>query len=152
MRNVGRIGLSLALAMLSGPADAEPAHGLADGLYEVSVRLDLPNLIDGGAAGVAVVCISATAAGGSHGLAVLSDNNPLSHCPVVNVRRDGMALAFDIVCPGGNAASGRAVFEMRRDRFDGRIAMKMGGKNMTMTETQSGHRVGDCPAVARSPS
>jgi hypothetical protein len=28
--------------------------------------------------------------------------------------------------------------------FEGRIAMVMGGKNMTMTEVQSGRRVGGC--------
>ena len=81
---------------------------------------------------------------GTHGLTALSENNPLAHCPVVNVRQEGAALSFDIVCPGGNAAVATAKYHLTEQTFDGRISMKLGGKNMTMTETQSGHRTGAC--------
>ncbi len=37
---------------------------------------------------------------------------------------------------------GSAVFRLDHDSYRGRIVMKMGGKNMTMTEHQMGRRMG----------
>lgn len=116
---------------------------LAPGEYEVSMRLELPHLEDMGVSKTTKVCVT-TGDTGSHGLVVLSDKNPLGKCPVNNVREDGDTLQFDIVCPRGNAAIGWAKYALWADRFDGTIAMKMGGKNMTMTVRQVGHRIGDC--------
>jgi hypothetical protein len=53
-------------------------------------------------------------------------------------------LSFDILCDGRGAARARAVYTLMPRGFEGRIAMVMGGKNMTMTEVQAGHRVGSC--------
>jgi Protein of unknown function (DUF3617) len=83
-----------------------------------------------------------------NGLIVLSENNPLGKCPAANAREDGDTLTFDIKCPGGNAAIASAAYTLLGDRFSARITMKMGGKNMTMTETQTGRRTGDCQATA----
>jgi hypothetical protein len=35
------------------------------------------------------------------------------------------------------------------DHFAGRVAMVMGGKNMTMVEVQRAQRVGDCGSARR---
>ena len=127
-----------------GVADAGQAQtALIDGSYEVEVRLELPHLEDWAVKKLATVCIADD--GGSRGLVVLSDNNPLATCPVSNVRQDGGTLTFDIVCEGRNAARASAKFLLAAERFRGRIAMVMGGKNMTMTETQVGRRIGPCP-------
>ena len=37
------------------------------------------------------------------------------------------------------------VFDLAATTYRGIIKMNMGGKNMTMSETQRGRRVGDCP-------
>ena len=44
------------------------------------------------------------------------------------------------------------VYELSSNAFTGRIAMVMGAKNMTMTEVQRAHRIGECnPArISRS--
>lgn len=115
---------------------------LKPGAYEVAYRLELPH-IESRDETVVRVCLGDAAL---TGLPVLSANNPLAHCPVKNVRRDGRELLFDIVCPGGNTAKAYALFDLRADAFEGRIAMNMGGKNMTMTEVQRGRRVADCDA------
>jgi hypothetical protein len=131
----------LACASLLRAADAVT---LAPGRYEVSVRLDLPNIVGAAASTLRTLCLSAVDRGPQQGLGVLSENNPYSHCPVANVRQEGTTLSFDIVCPGGNAAVASATYHLAREVFDGRISMKLGGKNMTLTETQSGRRIGDC--------
>lgn len=122
--------------------DAVASDGTIEpGAYLVSMRLELPYLEDMATKKSVMVCLTDAPA---HGLAVLSDNNPLVRCPIVNVRRAGQRLTFDVKCAGKNQGSASAVFDLAGDRFDGAIAMKMGGKNMTMTERQSGHRIGAC--------
>jgi hypothetical protein len=36
------------------------------------------------------------------------------------------------------------VYELSPNAFNGRVAMVMGAKNMTMTEVQHGRRIGEC--------
>lgn len=139
--------LTLAMAQPS-PALADASDPLQSGEYSVEVRLELPHLEDLNMSKTAMICVTPPDQGGSRGLAVLSDNNPLSRCPVSNVRQSGNALTFDIVCEGRNQASAAAAYVLATDSFRGRIAMRMGGKNMTMSEAQVGHRVGACPAAA----
>ena len=144
-----RVAFAFAAGMLAGAAQAEPKKTLPEaGAYEVRVRLELPNVQHRAATSV-TICFPH--AGGSNGapFPVLSGNNPLARCPAGNVRQDGAVLRFDIRCEGRGAASARAVYTLKPGAFEGRIAMVMGGKNMTMTEVQSGRRVGGCdPASA----
>jgi hypothetical protein len=142
----------IAAGMLVGAAPAEPKENLPQaGAYEVRVRLEMPN-VQHRAASTATICFPY--AGGTNGapFPVLSGNNPLARCPASNVRREGAMLRFDILCEGRGAAWARAVYTLGPAAFEGRIAMTMGGKNMTMTEVQAGRRIGPCapPANARS--
>jgi hypothetical protein len=140
------VAIFLAAAlMLGASAYAEDAPGLQPGNYEVTIRLELRH-VEMAAPKVATICVTET---GTGGLIVLSENNPLARCPASNVRRNGDTLTFDIVCPGGNQAVGSARYTVAPQHFTGVIAMKMGGKNMTMTEYQVGRRIGNC--VAGSP-
>jgi hypothetical protein len=142
-------GNSAALILLLGGlrvADAaEPQRSPMSGLYEVDVRLELPHIEEWAVKKRAILCISDDEGDGRRGLVVLSDNNPLATCPASNVRRNRDVLTFDIICEGRNAATASATFKLAVQQFRGRIAMVMGGKNMTMTEIQVGHRIGDCP-------
>ena len=138
----------IAAGMLAGAAQAEQKETLPQaGAYEVRVRLELPN-VQYRAASTATICIPY--AGGANGapFPVLSGNNPLASCPAGNIRRDVASLSFDILCQGRGAARGRAVYTLMPGAFEGRIAMVMGGKNMTMTEVQTGRRIGPCASPA----
>lgn len=127
---------------MPAPAAAEPLP--ASGAYLAEIRLELPHLDDGTARKTARLCLTAEPGAGHHGLAVLSDNNPLARCPVSDIRREGGRLTFAIACEGRNAARASAAYEFTAEGFRGRITMNMGGKNMTMTEVQLGRRVGAC--------
>jgi hypothetical protein len=140
-----RVAVVLAAAFAVGHgAHAEDTPVLQPGEYQVSVRLELRHVAMA-APKLATICVSET---GSPGLMVLSDNNPLARCPAVNTHQDGDALTFEIICPGGNQAVASARYTIAPQSFTGVIAMKMGGKNMTMTEYQEGRRVGDCGGAA----
>jgi hypothetical protein len=138
------------VGVLAGAAQADPTDALLqDGAYEVKVRLELPNAVNSAAAKTTTICVANAEGTGDRPLPVLSDNNPLAACPAKNVRREGAILSFDIECAGRDGARARAVYTLTPRRFEGRIAMVMGGKNMTMTEVQAGRRIGSCdPASA----
>jgi hypothetical protein len=138
-------------ASLSSACLGVEATALEPGEYEVTVQLELPHIEKAAATKLARICVTG-ANGSARGLAVLSDNNPLTQCPASSIREDHGTLSFEIVCPGGNAAIGSAKFRLHAQGFEGAIAMKMGGKNMTMTEHQSGRRVGKCNPAAFPPS
>jgi hypothetical protein len=140
----GRAALAfVAAGLLASAVQAEPDGALLqDGAYAVEVRLELPNVLSRGPDSTKTICLPYGGANGA--LPVLSSNNPLATCPVRNVLRDGTTLRFDILCEGRGAARARAVYKLLPEAFEGRIAMVMGGKNMTMTEVQSGRRIGSC--------
>ncbi len=131
----GVMGLTLCMA--------PEAAALEPGEYEVSVRLDLPHVDGAAAARTARVCVT-VGGNDTHGLTVLSANHPFGGCAASNIREDGSTLTFDLVCPGPNAAAASARYTLRDQDFEGTIAMKMGAKNMTMTERQHGRRIGAC--------
>lgn len=133
---------------LTGVAHAN-AHQplLQDGSYEVRFRLELPHVENWAVNKIKTICIANAEKMRVARLPVLSDNNPLARCPARNVEQDGATLRFDIICEGRDGAKGKAVYTLLPLEFKGRIAMVMGGKNMTMTEVQVGHRVGNCDWV-----
>ena len=138
------VAISLAAAVMAGAgARGEGVPGLQPGQYEVTARLELRH-VGMAAPKVATICVTET---GTRGLIVLSESNPLARCPASDIRQDGDTLTFEIICPGANQAVGSARYTVAPQHFTGVIAMKMGGKNMTMTEYQEGHRIGDCDAA-----
>lgn len=136
------------LALLVVPTSAYAAEGskIEPGEYEVEMRLELPHVDDIRVQKTSKVCVGDT---GTHGIVVLSENNPLMHCPASNIKEIGDELTFDLICEGHNQAVARAKFQLSPQRFDGAFDMKMGGKNMTMIERQTGRRIGTCTNTPR---
>lgn len=139
----------ITLALYAMPGSAEPLS-LRSGSYRVTVRLELLHLENVNTETVTQICLSSAAGSNNYGIAVLSSNNPLANCHISNVYEDAVQLAFDIFCEGKNTARAKAHYEVGPDEFNGRIVMQMGGKNMTMTEVQTGHRVGACDSAKAS--
>ena len=63
--------------------------------------------------------------------------------------RDG--LHFDLHCANPQAASGSAVFEVGSAEVSALLELKMGGKNMTLSQRLHGPRVGPCPESPAAP-
>ncbi len=138
----------IALAVLIGtnaPLAAMPASAeVRPGLYEITVRIELPNVEAVAAPTRTTRCLGAAALARGTAFGVLS-RNPLSACPHVETESSAGEVRFRIVCPGANAPTASARFAATDHGFRGVIHMNMGGKNMTMTERQTGRRVSDCP-------
>jgi len=111
------------------------------------MSLTLPHVEAAAVLKTTKICITD---GGTHGLIVLSDNNELARCPASNIRESGNELTFDLVCEGHNRAVAWAKYRLSPDGFIGTVDMKMGHKNMTLTERQRGKRIGVCSETPHS--
>lgn len=133
----------LLAALPASSAQADPPRPV-EGLYEVTFRLELPHLERWAIEERKAICVSEALPAGRIPFPPLSDNNPFSACHARNIRQDGEQLTYDIACDGRDAAKAQAVYVLMPHTFSGRIAMTMGAKNMTMTEVQTGRRIGSC--------
>ena len=138
----------LAAATLAGVAHADPLPAQG-GWYEVAFRLELPHLERWALARTRLVCVPEAEGRLPEPFLVLSDNHPFAACPVRHLQRQGAEMTFELACEGRAAARAQAAYTIAPGTFSGRIAMTMGAKNMTMTEVQTGRRVGGCPTSVR---
>ena len=136
-------GMSAVVALAAtGSNAAEPL--LTAGLYQIEVRIALPNVQDVVAPMVLNRCLSADDLKSGQAFFVRSDN-PLRNCDLLDYQVTDGTASYRIACPGPNRGRAVAVFETTATTYRGSIKMNMGGKNMTMSETQIGKRTGDCP-------
>ncbi len=117
---------------------------LAPGLYRVEVRIALPNVQDAAAPFVVTRCASPADLESGKAFSILS-KNPLRACDLLDYQTTDDAVSYRIACPGPNKGSAVAMFRTTATTYRGSIQMNMGGKNMTMSETQAGTRIGNCP-------
>jgi hypothetical protein len=141
--------MTMAVSICMAPMGmAPPAVALEPGEYEVTVRLDLPHVEGATEARTVHICVTSGSNGprgkDTRGLAPLIADHAFAGCAASHIREDGGTLTFDLVCPGPNSAAASASYALGEHDFDGRIVMTMGGKNMTMTESQRGRRTGVC--------
>lgn len=141
MRNFAAAASMLAALLSSNLAAADPLP--SPGLYQVEVRISLPNVQDTAAPLLLTRCLSPSDLQSGQAFFVLSDN-PLKSCDQLDYRMTAGMAVYRIACPGPNRGSAVAVFDTTATAYRGTIKMNMGGKNMTMSETQVGKRLGDC--------
>jgi Protein of unknown function (DUF3617) len=133
---------SMVAALAATGSDAADSS-LTPGLYQVEVRISLPNVQDVAAPLVMTRCLSSDDLQSGQAFFVLSDN-PLKICELVDYEATAGTAIYRIACAGPNRGSAVAVFDTKGTAYRGTIKMNMGGKNMTMSETQAGRRIGDC--------
>jgi hypothetical protein len=141
MRILVALASGVAVSMAAGSNAAEPL--LTPGLYQVEVRISLPNVQDTAAPIVLTRCVRPADLQSGQAFFVLSDN-PLKNCDLLDYQVTPDMAIYRIACPGPNRGSAVAVFDTSSTAYRGTIKMNMGGKNMTMSETQVGKKVGDC--------
>ena len=143
MRTLFRVAGVVAAALAATGADAADSS-LTPGLYQIEVRISLPNVQDVAAPLIVTRCLRPDDLESGQAFFVLSDN-PLRSCELVDYQATASTAIYRIACAGPNRGSAVAVFDTRVTTYRGTIKMNMGGKNMTMSETQAGKRIGDCP-------
>jgi len=143
---------TLSLTLVQQPSLCETGIGgavLPHGSYAITTRLELPHLERWAIDTTTKICLTGSLATSRIPIPILSANNPYAKCTAGNFIIDNGRLEYDIVCPGRDAAKAHATYLFGTDRFAGRVAMVLGGKNMTMTEVQHARRIGDCNPASR---
>jgi hypothetical protein len=126
------------------PARPEVRLLTQTGSYEITARLELPNLERWAVDKTAIICVPPALNNNEVPIPIVSANNPYAKCSAKNLTVQSNKLEYDIVCPGRGAAKGHAIYILSNDTFSGRVAMVLGAKNMTMTEVQQARRIGNC--------
>jgi hypothetical protein len=144
MIRVAKFAATAATLMLPlGICSADPSK-LLNGAYEVVSRLEIPHVEEWAVDNTTQICLSGVTNGDGIPIPVLSTNNPYAKCAARNLVAGDTAIEYDIVCPGRASAKAHASYILNEGGFSGRIAMVLGGKNMTMTEVVHGRRIGAC--------
>jgi uncharacterized protein DUF3617 len=138
-----RFTFLLASLLLICAVRAEDAV-LKPGFYEVTVSLEMPNVVTGIGPGTVHRCVTAADLSTGNAFGVLGEN-PIRSCPITDYSISANRALYRIVCPGPNAPSAAGAFDLAATSYRGVITMDMGGKNMTMSERQRGRRIGACP-------
>ena len=73
-------------------------------------------------------------------------------CALVPDAQASDGLHFSLRCANPEAASGSAAFALEGGRLSAVLALKMGGKNMTLSQRLQGVRLGTCPEPAAGPA
>jgi hypothetical protein len=130
----------LMLACLAAPA-AGAAGGLPEGAYRVAVHVAIPNVETSDYDFETEICWRG-AEDPAMALGPLGPG-PLARCPSqAQDTPEGATVAT--VCEGPNAGFATASYRRTAGGFAGRVAINLGGKNMTMAEVQRGTRMGEC--------
>jgi hypothetical protein len=137
------IAVTGALSLLSAAGPGAAASLLTPGLYQVEVRVALPNVQNSAAPFVVTHWVSRADLESGRAFFLLSDN-PLRRCDLLDFEAAGEDATYRIACPGPNRGSALAAFKTAGTGYRGTIHMNLGGKNMTLTESQIGKRIGDC--------
>ncbi|HET8747401.1 MAG TPA: hypothetical protein VFM98_17510 [Ramlibacter sp.] len=66
-------------------------------------------------------------------------------CNLVSAGEPADGLHFTLHCANPQAATGAATFRLEANRIDAVLEIKMGGKNMTLSQRLHGPRIGACP-------
>jgi Protein of unknown function (DUF3617) len=139
MRTVAAVVATLVTAASSASAEGRPRPGL----YRVQVSLEIPNVQ--GAVPFRTVERCVRPGQGDGGLVAIVSNPEIASCPVAHRSRAEDRLELDLACEPANTGRASARYELAPTGYTARIAVTMGGKNMTLTEVQRAERAGECP-------
>ena len=131
---------TVAASALVALAWAQAVHAQAAGdLYEVTVRMEMAGMPTQMPAITHRNCLKK---GGSDADLVPHQDN----CTVTDAKRTGNRLTFAIACTGRDAMKGTGDFTFAGEGYSGqiRLAGKMEGQDVQVTQAITGRRVGAC--------
>lgn len=70
----------------------------------------------------------------------------LAGCNLREPNRDGDTLSYSLVCERSAGTTGTATWRLGEHSIRGTLTVKLGGKNMTFSQSVTGTLVGSCPS------
>jgi hypothetical protein len=132
----------LVLAVLAAaPRVAAQQVNMQDGLWEVSVKMEMPGMPAGMGAQTLRKCYTPADVQDASRTTPRDDN-----CQVSDVKVQGDTVTWSVSCKPPQAMTGTGTMTYRGSSYAGRMnfSVKEGGQTMTMQQTISGKRVGPC--------
>jgi Protein of unknown function (DUF3617) len=113
------------------------------GLYDITAQTLLPHLEDNlrDAKTRAQQCLGTPSA---TSLFPLLRHEAFAGCTLTQGRTQDDEQVFTLVCANPQAAGGQARFRVGAASLEGVLELKMGGKNMTLSQRIRGPRIGAC--------
>ena len=138
-----------ALSIVAGaPASAAHPVALPSGEYDLTIETVLPHLEE--ALRYATThtrqCLQEPEA---TGFFPLLRHQAFTGCSLAPDAQRDDGLRFTLHCSNPEAASGSALFDADAGSVSAVLAIKMGGKNMTLSQRIHGRRLGACPPGGR---
>lgn len=135
------------LAALNFSASAETAVAVPPGSYELSIETVLPHLEEAlrYATEHKRQCLHEPDA---TSVFPLLKHQAFTGCKLDPAAQGSDGLHFALQCANPEAASGSAAFQVDAGAVAGVLDIKMGAKNMTVSQRVYGRRVGACPDAA----
>ncbi|MBL8383973.1 MAG: DUF3617 family protein [Burkholderiales bacterium] len=135
--------LPLTAALSCAGALAAAPGGMRPGLWETTVTSNM----SGGKPVSTRACISAKQLEDPKGMVPKMEETGMK-CEQLDTRVSGNTVHWKMRCTGEAPMEGSGQMTSGTDSYNGKMEMtvKMQGQTMTMSQTMSGRRVGDCPS------
>jgi hypothetical protein len=139
--------LACLLAAVSWAGHAAAPVAIPSGEYDLTTETVLPHLEEAlrYATTRGKQCLRGSDAGA---LFPLLRHQAFTGCALVPDANAADGLHFTLWCANREAASGSAVFDVAAAQVSAVLNLKMGGKNMTLSQRLHGPRVGPCARAA----
>jgi hypothetical protein len=119
LAHLGILGASLSLMVALATTESRAEElSLTPGLYQVEVRLTLPNVDNAAPPSTVTRCVTAADLQSGRAFFLLSDN-PLRQCELLDYHASADTVLYRIACPGPNRGSAVAFFESTRTTYRG---------------------------------
>ena len=137
--------LSLVLGLLGTPllAQTHPPAG-EPGWYRVRTETSMPNLDENlrYATRTEERCVDPADLADQFWM---TRDSALTDCALEKIRQDATMAHYRLVCQGRHGAEGGARWRFDASRMTGVLDLRLGGKNMTLSQRIVSERIGDCP-------
>ena len=145
MRSLPTYALFVAFA---SAAHAAVAPNMKPGLWEVTVKMEMPGMPQAMPAQTTQRCITAKDIEDPRKVGPGADPRTASQCEVSNYRTQGNTASWEMACKGPEQMKGSGSMTYEGDRYSGvnRMTMNRGGQVMTMTMSYAGRYLGECRA------
>jgi hypothetical protein len=140
MKRIGQVLLAIGALAAAPFAEAQKLN-MQDGLWEVSVKMEMPGMPAGAGAQTFRKCYTPADVQDASRTMPKDDN-----CQASDVKVQGDTVSWTMRCKPPQEMTGTGTMTYKGTSYAGRMnmAMKEGGQTMTMRQTISGKRVGPC--------
>ena len=135
----------LSAALVSAPAPAA-APNMKDGLWEITVKMDMPGMPAGMKPQVVQQCFTKKDLEDPRKTAPSGGGPTDNRCQMTDYRMQGNGATWNMACKGEEAMTGSGSITYSGTSYSGtnKMTMKRGGQAQSMTMHYSGRRLGEC--------